>query len=146
MTLPALLTAADARLRLLPWDIAALALRIFPASVFWASGRTKVEGLWIRDGTWTLFRQDYALPLIPPEVAAVAATAAEHVFPILLVLGLATRLSALALLTMTLVIEIFVYPDAWQTHGLWAACFLALIAKGPGRLSVDARLGPASAT
>lgn len=144
--LPALLSAADARLRLLPWDIAALALRIFPASVFWASGRTKVEGLQISDGAWTLFREDYALPLVPPEVAAVAATVAEHVFPVLLVLGLATRLSALALLAMTLVIEIFVYPDAWQTHGLWAACFLALIAGGPGRLSLDARLGLSAGT
>ena len=73
--------------------------------------------------------------------AAVLATVAEHVFPILLVLGLCTRLSALALLGMTTVIEVFVYPDAWPTHGLWAACFLALIAKGPGRLSLDWWLG-----
>ena len=62
---------------------------------------------------------------------------AEHFFPILLVIGLATRFSALALLFMTAVIEIFVYPDAWPTHGVWATCFLLVIARGPGSLSLD---------
>lgn len=121
----------------LPWDLVALPLRVFPAAVFFTSGRTKIEGWRIADSTWMLFRTDYALPLIPPDAAAVMATLAEHVFPVALVLGLATRLSAAALLAMTLVIQSFVYPGAWQTHGLWAACFLALIARGPGRLSLD---------
>ncbi|SLN43644.1 DoxX [Aquimixticola soesokkakensis] len=119
------------------WDIAALALRVFPASVFWASARTKVEGVAIKDSTYFLFEHEYALPLIPSDLAAVLATLAEHALPVLLVLGLATRLSALGLLGMTLVIQTFVYPDAWQTHGLWGACFAALIARGPGRLSLD---------
>lgn len=119
------------------WDIPALALRLFPAAVFFASGRTKVDGWSIADSTWFLFEQEYALPLIPAPVAAVAATLAEHALPILLVLGLATRLSALGLLAMTAVIQIFVYPEAWQTHGLWAACLLATLARGPGRLSLD---------
>ncbi|NBE07678.1 DoxX family protein [Paragemmobacter ruber] len=124
-----------------PWDAAALALRFFPAAVFFASGQTKVDGWRIADSTWFLFEQEYALPLIPPHMAAIAATVAEHVLPALLVLGLCTRLSALGLLGMTAVIQIFVYPGAWQTHGIWAACFLALICAGPGRVSLDRVLG-----
>lgn len=125
----------------LPWDLPALALRLFPAAVFFMSGRTKVDGFVIKDSTWFLFKEEYALPLIPSDWAAVMATIAEHALPVLLVLGLATRFSALALLGMTAVIEIFVYPEAWVTHGLWAACFLALIARGPGRFSLDRVLG-----
>lgn len=121
----------------LPWDIPALALRLFPAAVFWASARTKMEGWHIAPSTWYLFETEYNLPLIAPDVAAVLATLAEHIFSVALLLGLATRASALALLGMTAVIEVFVYPEAWPTHGLWAACFLALIARGPGRLSLD---------
>lgn len=131
----------NGKLGRLPWDAAALALRIFPAAVFFASGQTKLDGWRIADSTWFLFEHEYALPLIPSDIAAVAATVAEHVLPILLVLGLCTRLSALGLLAMTAVIQVFVYPGAWQTHGLWAACFLALIVAGPGRLSVDRALG-----
>lgn len=134
------LRAANAAAGRLPWDIAALALRIFPAAVFLASGRTKMDGWRIADSTWFLFENEYALPLIPPHIAAVLATLAEHIFPALLLLGLATRASALALLGITAVIQIFVYPGAWQTHGLWAACFLALITMGPGRLSLDRQL------
>ena len=137
MTLIPFLDRIDGLLARLPWSVAALALRVFPASVFWASGRTKVEGFSIADSTWFLFQHEYALPLIPSDWAAVAATLAEHLLPALLVLGLGTRLAALGLLMMTLVIQIFVYPSACQTHGLWAACFLALIAKGPGRWSLD---------
>lgn len=121
----------------LPRDPAALMCRVFPALVFWQSGQTKVEGFSIKDTTWFLFEQEYALPLIPPEVAAVLATLAEHLLPVLLILGLFTRLSALGLLAMTAVIQVFVYPDAWMTHGLWAAPLLALVASGPGRWSVD---------
>ena len=131
----------NSKLGSLPWDAAALALRVFPAAVFFASGQTKLDGWRIADSTWFLFEHEYALPLIPSDIAAVAATVAEHVLPALLVLGLCTRLSALGLLVMTAVIQVFVYPGAWQTHGLWAACFLALIVAGPGRLSVDRQLG-----
>ncbi len=115
----------------------ALMLRVFPALVFWQSGQTKVEGFAIKDSTWFLFENEYALPLIPSEVAAVMATVAEHLLPVLLILGLFTRLSALGLLGMTAVIQVFVYPDAWMTHGLWAAPLLAVLARGPGRWSVD---------
>lgn len=120
-----------------PDALVALMLRVFPALVFWQSGQTKVEGFSIKDSTWFLFEHEYALPLIPHQVAAVMATVAEHLLPVLLILGLFTRLSALGLLGMTAVIQVFVYPDAWMTHGLWAAPLLAVVARGPGRWSVD---------
>ena len=108
------------------------------AAVFFQSGRTKVEGIFtIPDTTIELFRTEYALPLLPPEVAAYMAAGAEHIFSILLVLGLLTRLSAGALLGMTLVIQVFVYPDAWPTHLSWAGLMLPLIAMGGGKWSLD---------
>ena len=133
--------ACDRMARVLNDDVLALIARVAIAAIFWMSGRTKVDGFMIKDSTWFLFKEEYALPLIPSDWAAVMATIAEHALPVLLVLGLATRFSALALLGMTAVIEIFVYPEAWVTHGLWAACFLALIARGPGRFSLDHVLG-----
>ena len=125
----------------IPDAAVALMLRVFPALVFWQSGRTKVDGFSIKDSTWFLFEHEYALPLIPHEMAAVMGTVAEHLLPALLILGLFTRLSALGLLAMTAVIQIFVYPDAWMTHGLWAAPLLAVVARGPGRWSVDHLVG-----
>ncbi|TNF11751.1 MAG: DoxX family protein [Rhodobacteraceae bacterium] len=126
---------------LIPRELPLIAARIFPAAVFWMSGRTKVEGIRIKDSTFTLFQYEYALPFIPHNWAAVLATFAEHFFPVLLILGLATRLSALALLGMTLVIQIFVYPGAWVTHGLWAVALLTVITQGPGRFSLDRVIG-----
>jgi len=120
-----------------PYWFLALVTRISIAAVFWRSGQTKVDGWRVSDSAVDLFRTEYKLPLIDPVLAAYMATIAEHVFPILLVIGLATRFAALALLIMTLVIEIFVYPDAWPTHGTWAACFLLLMMRGPGPISLD---------
>lgn len=125
-----------------PHGLIALAARFGIAGVFFASARTKVEGvITITDGTFTLFAEDYKVPLLPPELAAYVATYAEHLFPILLVLGLATRLSAAALLGMTAVIQFFVYPDAWPTHLTWAGLLLYLVARGGGALSLDRALG-----
>ncbi|WAF86686.1 DoxX family protein [Metapseudomonas otitidis] len=133
---------ADGLQRLLPDALLYLLVRVGIASVFFLSGRTKVEGLLsITPGTYELFHSEYALPLLPPELAAHLATYAEHLFPLLLVLGLATRLSALALLGMTLVIEVFVYPDAWSTHLSWAALLLMLVGRGAGAWSLDRLLG-----
>ncbi len=138
----AMLTRLNGLFDRIPHDVVALALRVFPAMVFFQSGRTKVEGVFtIKESTWFLFEHEYALPLIPSQLAAVMGTAAEHVLPILMILGLATRVSALGLLVMTAVIQIFVYPDAWITHGLWAAAFLALNARGPGAFSLHCVLG-----
>ncbi len=121
----------------IPYWFIALAVRIFPAAVFWQSGATKVAGWHLKPSAIALFQNEYQLPLIYPTIAAYVSAFSEHFFPILLVIGLATRFSALALLFMTAVIETFVYPDAWPTHGVWAACFLVVIARGPGSLSLD---------
>jgi putative oxidoreductase len=120
-----------------PQSIISLAARIFPAAVFWMSGQTKVDGWHLKDSAIALFRDEYALPLIDPAVAAHIAAFAEHFFPVLLVIGLASRFAALSLLIMTAVIEIFVYPDAWPTHGVWATSFLIVITRGPGVFSLD---------
>jgi len=120
-----------------PYSLIALVARLSMAAVFWQSGQTKLDGWHVSDNAIYLFREEYKLPLIDPVIAAHLAAFAEHFFPVLLVLGFATRFAALALLGMTLVIEIFVYPDAWPTHGTWAACFLILIAKGAGNWSID---------
>lgn len=135
----------------IPHTFIALLARFSIAAVFWKSGQTKVEGFAIDlvDGSFelgiprlsesvvALFADEYRLPLIPPEIAAPMAAFAEHLFPILLLVGLATRFSALALLGMTLVIQVFVYPGAYPTHGVWAAVLLYLLAQGPGALSLD---------
>ena len=124
----------------IPYWLVALIARVPIAAVFWRSGQTKVDG-WnifqVNDSAVLLFENEFQLPLLNPLFAAHITAIAEHVFPVLLVLGLATRYSALALLVMTAVIQIFVYPDAWPTHGTWAACFLILIARGPGAVSLD---------
>ena len=129
---------ADRLAALVSHDLLALVCRVAIAAIFFLSGRTKVEGLLrVTPGAIELFRSEYHLPLVPPELAAHAAAYAEHLFPLLLVLGLATRFSALALLGMTLVIQVFVYPDAWPTHLSWAGLLLYLAGRGAGRLSLD---------
>ncbi|MEY2803685.1 MAG: hypothetical protein RL657_1021 [Pseudomonadota bacterium] len=129
---------ADLGRHLIPHDLLALCARLSLAAIFWQSGQTKVEGwLQVTDSAVALFETEYALPLIPPVVGAHLAAYAEHLFPVLLVLGLFTRASGLALLGMTAVIQIFVYPQAWPTHLSWAALMLYLMAHGAGRWSVD---------
>jgi len=129
--------------RLIPQSLQLLLARIGVASVFLLSGRTKVEGLLtIKESTYALFEYEYALPLIPPELAAQLATYAEHLFPLLLIAGLFTRLSAAGLLGMTLVIQAFVYPAAWPTHLCWTALLLPLVVYGGGPLSLDGLRNP----
>jgi putative oxidoreductase len=135
-----------------PYSATALLARFSLAAVFWKSGQTKVQGFavdivsgefqlgWPRlsDNAVALFREEYRLPGLPPEWGALMAATGEHVLPLMLLLGLATRLSALGLLGMTLVIQLLVYPGAYPTHGTWAAVLLYLMAHGPGQLSLDA--------
>lgn len=121
----------------IPHDLIAILSRFVVGMVFWQSGLTKIDGLSIKASTFFLFANDFKLPFLPPDVAAYMATAAELVCPILLWLGLGTRFAALALLTMTLVIQIFVFPGSYVTHGLWAIGLLYLMKYGPGVLSVD---------
>ncbi|QJP09743.1 DoxX family protein [Pseudomonas multiresinivorans] len=134
-------TIASRLQSLLGDSLLCLVARLGIASIFFLSGRTKVEGiLTITPSTYELFQTEYVLPLVPPYIAAHLATYAEHFFPVLLVLGLFTRLSALALLGMTTVIEVFVYPDAWPTHLSWAGLLLLLIGRGAGAWSLDRAL------
>lgn len=122
----------------IPYSLVALIARFAAASVFWRSGQTKVEGfLQIKDTTFFLFREEYKVPLLPPDLAAYLTAAAEHVFPVLLVVGLASRLSALGLMIMTAVIQLFVYPTGWPEHILWFALLLLILARGPGAISLD---------
>jgi putative oxidoreductase len=124
--------------RLIPDWLQLLLARLAIASVFFLSGRTKVEGiLTITPSTYALFADEYRVPLLPTDIAAHLATYAEHLFPVLLVLGLFTRFAALALFGMTLVIQTFVYPDAWPTHLTWGAILLLLVARGAGAISLD---------
>ena len=134
----ALLRAPDA---IIPEWLIALVCRLGVAAVFFLSARTKVEGLiTLKPETFTLFTYEYNVPLLPPEIAAYLATYAEHAFSILLILGLLTRISAAGLIGMTLVIQIFVYPDAWPMHLTWAGPMLYLLARGGGALSLDRAL------
>jgi len=119
-------------------DLLALAARFGIAGVFWLSGRTKVDGwLSVSENAVALFEDEYKVPVLSPELAAHLAAYAEHLFPVLLALGLATRVSSLALLGMTAVIQVFVYPLAWPTHLVWTAALLYLAGRGAGRFSVD---------
>ena len=124
----------------IPFSLIALIGRLSIGLVFWNSARTKVEG-WniflVNDKTLFLFREEYRLPLVSPDLAALAAQIAEHALSVLIIVGLATRFSALGLFIMTLVIEIFVYPQAYVVHGTWAAVLLMLVKFGPGALSLD---------
>lgn len=151
LSIPALVRSFITLCTRLPHSLVAFLARFSIAAVFWKSGQTKIQGLeidivnrkfelgWPRlsDSVVALFRDEYHLPLIAPEIAASMAALAEHFFPLLILLGLASRLSALALLGMTLTIQLLVYPDAYATHGTWAAVLLYLMVHGPGKLSLD---------
>jgi putative oxidoreductase len=121
----------------IPYSAVALLTRLAIADVFWRSGQTKVEGWEITETTFALFREEYQVPLLPPEVAAYIATIQEHLFAVLLLIGLASRFSALGLFGMTVVIQLFVYPANYPDHLLWAAALLLIIARGPGIISID---------
>ena len=136
--------AAAAR-TILPFDLLLLVDRLSIAAIFFLSGRTKVEGiLTITPATYDLFSTEYALPLLSPQIAVPLATYAEHLFPMLLVLGLATRGAAFALLGMTLVIQCFVYPDAWSTHLSWAGLLLPILFRKQYNLLCDLSKHPMS--
>jgi putative oxidoreductase len=117
-----------------PPSLLQLMFRIAIAAVFWSSGLTKVAS-WA--ATVALFRDEYKLPLLPPEVAAVTSATFELLCSALIALGLATRLATLPLLGMTFVIEVFVYPEYWAMHLMWTAALVLLLTKGPGVLSLD---------
>ena len=121
-------------LETLPLWVIQFLMRIAVASVFIKSGMLKLNS-W--EFAIKLFEEEYKVPLLDPTVAAALATFNELVFPIFLYLGLATRLATLPLLGMVLVIQMFVYPQAWTEHLMWASMLLLLLEYGPGKLSLD---------
>ena len=123
------------RLDRVPYTMLAIPLRLAVAVIFWNSAMTKLAD-W--NAALFLFEEEYRVPLLPPELAANLALAIEITTPVLLVLGLLTRIAAVVLLGMTAVIEIFVYPQAWPTHIQWAAMLLVLLCRGAGTISIDA--------
>ena len=118
----------------LPLSFAQLLMRISVGSVFFTAGLLKYHS-W--DMTLMLFRDEYKVPLLPPDLAARIAMMQELTLPILLFLGLGTRIATLPLLGMIGVIQVFVYPDAWVEHLVWASILLFLLMRGPGVLSLD---------
>ncbi|WP_027855687.1 DoxX family protein [Marinobacterium litorale] len=146
-----LIKTAHRTLASIPETLILLLARFSIAAIFWTSGQTKIQGFAVdvvagrfelgwpsfAPSTLFLFREEYALPLIPVEWAATLATLAEHIFPLLLLAGFATRFSALALLIITAVIQLFVYPGAYPTHGVWATVLLLLMTRGAGAVSLD---------
>ncbi len=131
-----LIAKATALFERIPGDLIAIIARIGIATTFFRSGLLKLDG-WSNGNTLALFQYEYKVPVIPPELAAPLAMAMELSMPILILAGFLTRFAALALFCMTLVIEIFVYPNAFDTHGVWAAALLYLMKYGPGTLSID---------
>ena len=115
--------------------------------VFWKSVQTKISGMtffgqdfafWnLTNNTFFLFELEYALPVIPYELAAYMGTFAEFFLSILIFLGLFTRMAAIGLLLITLTIQVFVYPDAWALHLSWAAMLLTIIKYGSSVISLD---------
>jgi putative oxidoreductase len=122
----------------IPYSLVALVARLSVASVFWRSAQNKVDEYFqVKSATFYLFREEYKVPVIPPDIAAYLATYQELIGSVLLVIGLATRLTALAFIGMVAVIQIFVYPEGWPVHILWFALLFLLLSRGPGAISVD---------
>jgi putative oxidoreductase len=122
------------RLARLPLSIHQLLFRLGVAAVFLKAGMVKVSS-W--ESTVALFRDEYRVPVFPPELAATMAATFELGCSALLILGLATRLAALPLLGMIATIQLFVYPDAWSEHLVWGSILLFLLTRGPGAISLD---------
>jgi putative oxidoreductase len=130
-----LLARARALLERIPYSLLALLARGAGASVFWHSGSVKLDD-W--QGTLRLFEDEYKVPLIAPHIAAYMAAGMELGGSVLLLVGLATRATAIAYLGMIAVIQLFVYPQAWPDHIQWVAFLMLLVARGPGVVSLDA--------
>lgn len=142
---------SEAIFKIIPESLILFVARFSIAAVFWRSGQTKIEGFSLdliamkvelglprlAESTGFLFEYEYDLPFIPPMIAAVLATVAEHLLPILILSGLFTRLAGFGIAMMTLVIQLFVYPDAYPTHATWLAIALLLMYRGAGVFSLD---------
>ena len=130
----ALADRAITLLNAIPYSVIALIARAATFSVFFRSGTQKLSD-W--SATLMLFENEYHVPVLPPHIAAYMAASMELGGSILVLVGLATRLSVLALLGMVLVIQTFIYPEAWPDHIQWLAFMFFLLARGPGKISLD---------
>jgi putative oxidoreductase len=128
------LAALLERLERFPLSLIQLAMRWGVGAVFFRSGLLKIDS-W--QFTIQLFRDEYKVPLLDPVLAAQAAAMVELGIPPLLFAGIATRLATLPLLGMIAVIQVFVYPNAWSDHLLWASALLLVLTRGPGVFSLD---------
>jgi putative oxidoreductase len=118
----------------IPLSVVQVAGRVAIFHVFWNSAQTKLASWPV---TLQLFALEYRVPLLPPDVAALLATAAELGGAVLILLGLFTRCAALALLGVITVIQLFVFPGHWAEHLLWASLLLLFLARGAGVFSLD---------
>ena len=120
--------------RRFPLSLIELGMRFAVGATFFRSGMLKLQSF---DTAIALFRDEYRLPLLPPEIAAYMGTTVELAAPILLVLGIFARLGAAALLVMTLTIQFLVYPENWPEHLMWASILAYVLRNGAGALSID---------
>jgi putative oxidoreductase len=133
-----LIASAIDFLERIPVALPALVLRLGIALVFWRSGLTKLPlG---NDTTIMLFEEEYGVPILSPALAAYLATLIELALPWMLIVGIGTRIGAAVLLVETLVIQVFVYPENYPDHLLWAGPLLYLLIRGPGAWSIDCHL------
>jgi|RhiMetdeSRZDD1v2_1073273.scaffolds.fasta_scaffold20425_8 putative oxidoreductase len=122
----------------IPLSLVQLAGRVAIFNVFWNSAHSKLASWPV---TLQLFALEYRVPLLPPDIAATLATAAELGGSALILLGLFTRFAALALLGVVAVIQLFVFPGHWSEHLLWASLLLLMLARGAGVVSLDHAAG-----
>jgi len=125
-----------------PLSIHQLLFRLAIAGVFLRAGLLKLQS-W--ESTLALFRDEYKVPVLPPEIAAVMAASVEVGCSLLLLAGLGTRLATLPLLGMIMTIQLFVYPQAWSEHLVWGSILAALLTQGGGAISLDHAIGRALA-
>jgi len=128
------------RLARVPLSVHQLLFRLGVASVFLKAGLLKVSS-W--ESTIGLFRDEYRVPILPPELAATMASTFELGCSALLIVGLASRLATLPLLGMIATIQLFVYPHAWSEHLVWGSILVFLLTRGPGSISLDHLIGRA---
>ena len=146
-----LLQKSEGVFKRIPESLVLFTARFAIAAVFWKSGQTKIDGFsldiiamkmqlgWphLSESAVFLFEHEYNLPFLPPAIAATLAALAEHILPILILTGLFTRFAAFGLAGMTLVIQLFVYPDAYPTHATWLAIAMLLMYRGAGAFALD---------
>lgn len=134
-----LIRRVDGLFAAIPEAALLLFVRVVAAHVFWVAGETRrAEGTWfgLKDGQIDLFRDEFHMPF--PQIMAPVTMAMEHLLPVLLVLGLFGRFAAFGMAVMTLVIQFFIYPDAWWTeHSLWLGLLLTIVVRGSGKWSLD---------